>query len=305
MYKFELGNVSATAVGVSDAGVPRVYVAQRPKENAPGPSADPILVFTSSGKFVTSFGKGVVGAAHGLKMTSLGGEQKLWVTDVSNHQIMRLNAADGDVEKTLGTAGSAGSAIRPTLQFGNVADIAVDGRNNLFVADGDGGVNDRIVKLDKHLDVQWVLDHDLDSPHSITYEEKTDLLWVADRGNNRTRMYDAKTGTYKGQWTCMRYIHKSTVILTPWAVRIDNKREELIMAAATADGAHGYLLVLPLWGKSDSPRECKIEQKIYIGATDKPHELSVDEYNGDVFLANIGTPSSLMKFSRERFTSLD
>jgi hypothetical protein len=39
----------------------------------------------------------------------------------------------------------AGNGTDP-LQFGNVADIAI-GENAIFVADGDGGVNNRVVAL--------------------------------------------------------------------------------------------------------------------------------------------------------------
>ena len=84
---------------------------------------------------------------------------------------------------------------------------------------------------------------------------------------------------------------QSSENISPWGLRIDNDRGEIVMAAGTRSGTHGHLLVLPI-------SECAILQDITIGLTDKPHELSIDQENGDVYLANIGIPSSVMKFVR-------
>lgn len=34
------------------------------------------------------------------------------------------------------------------------------------------------------------------------------------------------------------------------------------------------------------------------GTTAKSHEVAIDQRNGDVYLANLGVPSSVMKFQR-------
>ena len=38
-----------------------------------------------------------------------------------------------------GTSGIAGQGVRPKLQFGNVADVAIDDIGNIYITDGDGG----------------------------------------------------------------------------------------------------------------------------------------------------------------------
>merc|ERR1711871_1683786 len=101
------------------------------------------------------------------------------------------------------------------------------------------------------------------------------------------------TGKFIMEYTCMRDIDsKAEDPISPWGIRIDNDRKELIMAANTVSGTNGHLLRLPL-------EKCEILQDIPICSTCKPHELSIDEETGDVYLANMGTPSSLMKFERE------
>lgn len=45
----------------------------------------------------------------------------------------------GAVMNQFGTSGTAGKGIHPKLQFGNVADVAVDDIGNIYITDGDGG----------------------------------------------------------------------------------------------------------------------------------------------------------------------
>ena len=47
----------------------------------------------------------------------------------------------------MGVAGKAGTSLHP-LMFGNVADIAINEEGVLYIADGDGGVNNRVVKVE-------------------------------------------------------------------------------------------------------------------------------------------------------------
>ena len=149
-----------------------------------------------------------------------------------------------------------------------------------------------MVKLNESKQVEWVLDRGFGSPHSIAWERERNYIWVADRSNNRTQTFDADSGKFIQEWTCMRNIDpQSSENISPWGLRIDNDRGEIVMAAGTRSGTHGHLLVLPI-------SECAILQDITIGLTDKPHELSIDQENGDVYLANIGIPSSVMKFVR-------
>ena len=49
-----------------------------------------------------------------------------------------MSGSNGDVLKEFGTSGVAGKGVHPTLQFGSVADVAVDDLGNIYITDGDG-----------------------------------------------------------------------------------------------------------------------------------------------------------------------
>ena len=49
----------------------------------------------------------------------------------------------------LGIANKAGTKLLPQYQFDHVADLAVSVSGEVYVADGDGGLNNRVIKLDK------------------------------------------------------------------------------------------------------------------------------------------------------------
>ena len=289
LKKFDTGNYTSTAIGVDAKGNKVIFIAQR-KEHA---YEDSILGFTPDGNFVRSFGHGLIGSPHGTYIHWKAGQSwDMWVTDIKEHTVLNIDWRDGMLEGSYGVHGKAGTRVHPTLMFGNVADVAVSDDGSIFISDGDGGVNNRVVKLNESKQVEWVLDRGFGSPHSIAWERERNYIWVADRSNNRTQTFDADSGKFIQEWTCMRNIDpQSSENISPWGLRIDNDRGEIVMAAGTRSGTHGHLLVLPI-------SECAILQDITIGLTDKPHELSIDQENGDVYLANIGVPSSVMKFVR-------
>ena len=126
------GKVSALAV--SDK-LDRVFVGQR------GAGAPSILCFTHNGTFERGFGDEIK-SVHGMKVHN----ENLWVTDTKSHTVNKYDAATGKLLLTLGTAGKSGNGTNP-VQFGSVADVAFDSSGNLFISDGDGGENNRVMKL--------------------------------------------------------------------------------------------------------------------------------------------------------------
>lgn len=52
----------------------------------------------------------------------------------------------GKLMQVLGTPGNAGSSLIP-LQFDQPADIFVEETGEIYVVDGDGGMNNRLLKL--------------------------------------------------------------------------------------------------------------------------------------------------------------
>ena len=223
---------SAVALGRSSDAV---YVAQRGNV-----SIDPILVLSSedgtllrtwgldaissgaiANSTVTGSGPGSSPAtwgAHGLAAERVdGGGERLWVDDFFAHTLSAFDA-NGTRLLTVGTPGTAGDGTSPTVQFSSLADTATDGHGGVFVADGDGGGNNRVVKLrvPKRLSVdgangadgvrlEWatpVAKSRFDNPHSLALHNESGLVIVADREHASLRLLRASDGTDLGAWTC-------------------------------------------------------------------------------------------------------
>ena len=248
--------VSACAVGTgSDQSV---YVGQR------GKGAPPILVLDSTGKLLRSFGQDAdIGTMHGMHMQQLGGgKQALWITDSHNSKVHKFDPATG---KLLATLGTHGTALHP-LQFGSVADIAFDAEGNLYISDGDGGVDARIMKLDPSHKLLWAVGNNgtvsppasaFASPHSLDYDASTHRVWVADRNHNRLRAFEAATGAeVPGAYTA---VFSSPGCTKPavWSVRVDPASSQLFVAnsnfgsgsacpAVAATAHEGRVAIIPL-----------------------------------------------------------
>jgi len=156
----------------------QVWVAQR--------GEIPILVFTTGGDFVKSFGKGEFVAPHSLRIDRDG---NLWITDFGQHTVKKVTP-DGKVLLTLGVPGQRGE---DETHFSQPTDAAVTPEGDIFVTDGYG--NRRVVHFDKNgkFIKQWgtygsqpgqfVL------PHAVVLDSKG-TLYVADRNSGRVEVFD-------------------------------------------------------------------------------------------------------------------
>ena len=158
----------------------------------------------------------------------------------------------------------------------------------VWISDGDGGINNRVVQLknDSSFGVANVIDGrkgagGFSSPHSVAWQRQGNLIWVADRGNNRTQTFRASDGSFVGAWTCFRDIDddgedENGLLdpIAPWGLRIDQKRNELIMAADTDAGTRGHLLRLDLAAATEAAAandrrafeaSCNVKQDILTG----------------------------------------
>ena len=104
---WKFGRVSSVAT--DSAG--NVYVFQR------GKKADPLIVFTPDGKYLRSWGKGMFGNPHGLRVDR---DDNVWVTDNGDHQVMKFTNT-GKLLLTLGIKGKAGTDDKT---FNRPTDIA-------------------------------------------------------------------------------------------------------------------------------------------------------------------------------------
>lgn len=64
---------------------------------------------------------------------------------------MKQYSPSGKLLQVLGTPGNAGSSLNP-LQFDQPAEIFVEESGEMYVVDGDGGMNNRLLKLSQGME---------------------------------------------------------------------------------------------------------------------------------------------------------
>ncbi len=177
------GHVPGIAVNKQD----HVYVFTR--------TNPPVQVYTADGKFVRSWGTGIISNAHHLKIDR---EGHVWITDIGYH-VVRKFTADGQMLLTLGTPGRLGDSPR---HFNKPTDLAIAPNGDIFVSDGYG--NSRIAHFDKQgrfIKAWGTLgtgSANFSIPHAIACDSKG-TLYVADRNNVRVQVYD-RAGRLTSSW---------------------------------------------------------------------------------------------------------
>lgn len=231
--RFPDGAHTFSAVAVSPSGA--VYVSQRGNT-----SISPILVLDRNGTLLRSWGAKNIATrtaqstetwgAHGVfaDRDVAGGPDRVWVCDFFAHALVAFDG-HGTRQLTIGTPGIAGNGTSPTMQFGSVADAVTDGKGGIYSSDGDGGINNRVVKLQQavaqsdtetgippesaHFTFVWATPSVpsnggslagglFSSPHSLALHPRSGLLLVADRGHSSTRLLRASDGKDLGRWDC-------------------------------------------------------------------------------------------------------
>ena len=171
----------------------------------------PIQIYDAGGKFLRSWGEGLIRRAHYLRFD---GQGNVWLADVGNHVVQQFTP-DGKLLKTLGTPGTPGC---DATHLNQPTDMAVTPEGEVFVADGYG--NDRIVHFDRDGKFvnQWgklgTAPGEFSLPHSIV-RDSAGRLYVADRNNVRVQVFDAH-GRFLDEWRN---------ILVPWGLCINGKDE--------------------------------------------------------------------------------
>jgi len=198
-----------------------------------------ILKFDRDGKMVQSFGAGMLVFPHGIHVDRDG---NIWVTDgqddapapqgasttpaaerkgpapgaTKGHQVFKFSP-DG---KLLMTLGKAGGAAEPGY-FYQPNDVVTAPNGDIFVAEGHGGANSRILKFTKDGKLIAVIGKkgtgpgEFDQPHALAFDSKG-RLFVGDRSNNRIQILDQQ-GKFIDEWRQFSrpsgiYIDKSDTI---------------------------------------------------------------------------------------------
>jgi len=213
---------ATSAVDIDPDGV-SIWVAERcganscwiTAERRPSP-LDVVLKFDGSGRLVRSFGQGLFIFPHGIHVDRDG---NVWVTDgrdnyptrgrgaaadaplppmpdrIIGHQVYKFSP-EGRVLLTLGRAGgNRPNEPADPASFYQPNDVITNDAGDIFVAEGHGGANARIVKFDrtgrflKAWGSRGSAPGQLDQPHGLAFDSRGRLV-VADRSNNRLQIFD-------------------------------------------------------------------------------------------------------------------
>ena len=186
-----------------------------------------VLKFDSSGKLVKSFGAGLLIFPHGIHVDKDG---NVWVTDGQDDAPVPARGAGGAGRGVAGAEGGRGAAPaapigpRPGATHGNqVFKFSPDGKvlltlgkpggaaspdyfyqpndvvtapnGDIFVAEGHGAGNNRVLKFDKtgKFIKEWgklgTGPGEFDQPHALAFDS-AGRLFVGDRNNNRVQVFD-------------------------------------------------------------------------------------------------------------------
>ena len=179
----KLGQVSAVATDASD----RVFVFHR--------GEPPVVVFDRDGKYLRSWGEGLVKKAHGLRIDR---EQNVWTTDVGHHLVRKFDH-EGTLLMTLGRKGVPGAGPD---RFNQPTDVAVTPSGEFYVSDGYG--NSRVVQFSKdgRYLKEWGTkgkgEGQFNLPHAIVLDPDG-RIYVGDRENDRVQVFDPR-GKFLAQW---------------------------------------------------------------------------------------------------------
>ena len=136
----------------------------------------PILEFDAAGRFVSSYGVGLVGRPHGFTVDH---EGNMWVTDAAlvpgrMGSVVTKLSPEGRVLLVLGTPGVAG---RGRDTFDAPTGVAVAPTGEIYVTDGEND-NDRVVKFssDGRYLTEWgslgSAPGQFDNPHDIVIDAR-------------------------------------------------------------------------------------------------------------------------------------
>ena len=200
-------------------------------------SSDPVLHFDASGKLIKSFGAGMLIFPHGIFVDRDG---NVWVTDGQDNAPVPARGAGGGRGREAGagaaptapapsgpigprpgatkgnqvykfspdgkvllTLGKPGGAAAPDY-FYQPNDVLVAPNGDIFVSEGHGAGNNRVLKFDKagKFIKEWgklgTAPGEFDQPHALAMDSRG-RLFVGDRNNNRVQIFD-QDGKFIAEW---------------------------------------------------------------------------------------------------------
>ena len=185
---FTWGNVH----GVCQSSDGTIFVCHQ-AEN--GPRRAVVLAFDPEGRCLRSWGEEFHGGGHGLDLRAEGGEEFLYLTDLSQPCTVKFTLAGEEVRRWTKPAGTDQYGDGQRYMATNVA-FTPDG--GFFIGDGYG--SSHLIRYDAAGELVGVFSRpgkqpgELKCPHGLWWDDRpgrTPALAVADRSNSRVSYFDA------------------------------------------------------------------------------------------------------------------
>ena len=162
----------------------------------------PLIEFDRDGRFVRAMGEGLYVRPHGMRIDA---GDNIWTTDVNAHVVLKMSP-EGEVLMTLGVRGQSGEWDEAAGQrlLNQPNDVAVAASGDVFVMQGHGRGQSRILKFDrtgkflKSWGGNGTGPGQFDTGHSVAIDARG-LVYAADRQNRRVQIFD-QDGTYLREW---------------------------------------------------------------------------------------------------------
>ena len=273
-----------------------------------------ILKFNPSGTLIKSFGSGLLIFPHGIHVDRDG---NIWVTDgqdnaptplvagaiatadrlgpqpgaTKGHQVFKFSPEG----KLLMTLGKPGGAADPGY-FYQPNDIVTAPNGDIFVSEGHGGANSRILKFTRDGHLITVIGRkgsgpvEFDQPHALAFDSKG-RLFVGDRGNNRIQILD-QDGNFIDEWNQFS---------RPSGIYID--QHDVIYVADSESGAVGNgrsradKRGIRIGRISDGKVIAFIPDPVEIATNTSAAEGVAADVDGNIYGAEVGS-KSLKKYVR-------
>lgn len=152
----------------------------------------------------------------------------------------------------------------------------------MYIVDGDGGLNNRLIKLSKDKEVLWIHAEKGQGlaqfylPHSVTVDN-AQRVWVADKGNKRIQVFNSVTGDWLGTWgSCFNEDAPSSVRMTPdkkYLIVVQLNTNQISVLDAPPVGLIG---------------QCRVVSVIQLADEMKPHLVDLDLKTGALYVAEVG-----------------
>ncbi len=191
-------------VGIAVNSRDEVHVATR--------SAHPVLVLTLEGRFLRSFGEGIMTFPHGIH---IGPDDTVWLADNMDSTVRKFSPR-GELLLTLGTKdrpsdtayrdGDYRTIARGAGPFNEPTNIAVAPAGDIYITDGYGNARvHRFSEDGKHVasfGEPGAGPGQFNIPHTV-FVDRHGTLYVGDRENNRIQVFDGN-GAFRGSWDDVR-----------------------------------------------------------------------------------------------------